>query len=162
MIDILSYSHTRRYHCVQIIGHQTVAEHSARVAMLADQIMDGKASANLLRACLRHDLAESVTGDVPATAKWRNPDLNFALHVAEARFEEDNDLHVELTGEEEAVLKWADALECLYFCVDQLLLGNRHARVVCENVIHHLKDRPHVGKSEQVYEMIWEKYHGAI
>lgn len=162
MIDILSYSHTKRYHCIQMIGTQTVAEHSARVAMLADQIMDGNASANLLRACLQHDLAECITGDIPAPAKWRNKDLRDAVARVETKFEDDNELFVELDEFESRALKWADSLECLYYCVDQLLMGNRHVQSICENVIHHLAGVAHVGRSEEVYNYIMEKYHGAI
>lgn len=160
MVDLLSYANTKRYHCVPIIGEQTVAAHSARVALLANQIMGGEASAQLLWVCLTHDLAECVTGDVPAPAKWRNEDLAAAVERVEGKFNDDNGLHVPLSFEERQVLKWADSLECFAFCIDQLMMGNRHVKYICENLICHLRDKSHVCMSEQVYEMLLEKYHG--
>lgn len=137
MIDILSYAHTRRFHTVPTIGYQTVAEHSGRVAMMLMMICENP-SANLLKAALIHDLPECVTGDIPAPAKWRNPDLSQALHRIERKFEDDTGLFVELNSEEEMLLKFADSLECGFFCVDQMMLGNRNLEPSYHNIINHL------------------------
>lgn len=113
----------KRYHTVQIIGEQTVSAHSFNVAMLCLAIKPD-ASFDLIKAALFHDLAELETGDIPAQVKWSNQDLEVQLKIIENRFDQAHDINIELTREEERILKIADLLELCYFCVEQKRLGN--------------------------------------
>lgn len=162
MIDLLAFGHTKRLHTVQTIGQQTVAEHSGRVAILAMQIMGAHdVSSNLLMACLVHDHAEFVTGDVPAPVKWRNPQLALELKRVEERFEEENNLNFYLEPHENIVLKWADALELAFHAVDQLMLGNRNMDTVYQNIMSHIDKLPYCNEAaDELYELVKEKYHG--
>lgn len=147
------------------IGHQTVAEHSYHVAMLCLRLTGGRASVELLKSALYHDLAETMTGDVPAPAKWANPTLKSELEHIEQRFDIVNGLCVVLTAEERLTLKYADSLECAFYAVDQLMLGNRHMHRVYDNIIGHLSGLKPLANAtlyEIVYEELKEKYHDAI
>jgi hypothetical protein len=61
---------------------QTLGHHGAAAAILAHALWPG--DAELLWACIAHDLGESVTGDVPSPAKQGNPELALMLTSIEA------------------------------------------------------------------------------
>lgn len=136
--DLRQAAMTRRCHTVPTIGHQTVGEHSYHVAMLVLELSGGQPSLNLMKAALYHDLAETATGDVPATTKWRSPLLKNKLDTMETVFNNRHGLTVTLTADEELVLKWADSLELGFYCIDQLMYGNRHVKEMYENITKHL------------------------
>ena len=81
-------------------------------------------------AALFHDLAESVTGDLPAVTKWENTDLADQLEELEDKFACDTDTAVPLSGEELLLLSVADKLELVLFCTEQMLLGNKNAEAI--------------------------------
>jgi len=64
---------------------ESTAEHSWRLCLMAlllgDALPDVDA-ARLLRICLVHDLAEALTGDIPAPAKASAPDKSAAERAA--------------------------------------------------------------------------------
>lgn len=124
----------KRCHVVRTIGEQTIAEHSYFVAMLCWRLCDLEPSADLLKAALFHDLAEVVTGDIPATMKWASPEMRDLVKGEEYKFDRVNKLEVCLTPKEELVLKWADGLELAWYCVDQLMLGNRNVEQMYKNI----------------------------
>lgn len=132
--------YVKRFHTVQTIGQQTVAEHSFFVCLILNTILSGEVSNNLLKAALFHDLAEVSTGDVPATTKWRSPELKGTLEDLEQCFNKKHGLCVKLTEEEELALKYADMLELVYFCSDQIKLGNSNMRPVLARGISYLKE----------------------
>lgn len=126
-------AHVKRYHTIQTIGQQSVAEHSFHVAMVCIEIQrrNGvQCSAELLKAALFHDLPEHKTGDVPATAKWGSPPLKALMDELEEDIIEEYGLQVELTHEEKIILKYADSLELVLYCLDQMRLGNKNAKIV--------------------------------
>lgn len=131
--------HVRRYHTVETIGQQTVADHSWGVAMMVLQLQPD-ASANLLKAALFHDLAEYDTGDTPAHAKWRSKPLKTALDDLERTVEDDLGIGVDLTSDELITLKVADMLELLWFCVEQARMGNRNVDEIWERGNAFLKE----------------------
>lgn len=125
----------KRCHVVRTIGEHTIAEHSYHVAMLCWKLCDMEPSANLLKAALFHDLAEVVTGDIPATMKWSSPEMRDLIDGEEYKFNRINKLEISLSQQEELVLKWADGLELAWFCVDQLMLGNRRVDTMYHNIV---------------------------
>lgn len=120
--------HVRRYHTEQLIGdHQTVAEHSAHVALILLALHPAP-SASLLTAALTHDLGERRTGDMPAPVKWRFTAL--AEHLREAEVLALEEMQVprpRLHDDDRSWLKGADLLEMLFFAYEQRALGNCHA-----------------------------------
>jgi hypothetical protein len=123
----------KRFHTVPTIGVQTVAEHSYHVAMLCIELSSGKPSTNLLKAALYHDLAELVTGDIPAPVKWANPNLKNELENIE-----ENCIDISLTPNERSILRHADAFECAFYAVDQIMLGNKNMIQVYKNITTHI------------------------
>lgn len=115
----------KRWHITPIIGEQTVAAHSWGVACILLELYP-EASANLIKAALYHDVAEGYTGDLPAQVKWEYEGLDKELKKVEARIEAKLGIQFELTTKEASLLKIADTLELLIFCVEQVTLGNKN------------------------------------
>lgn len=113
-----------RYHTERTLMRQSVAEHSYHVANIALELAGNTASLNLVRAALYHDIAEQYTGDIPAPVKVDWPDLHNALRIIERAFHEGAEVECNLTPAEQLILKWADALELLYYCIEERLMGN--------------------------------------
>jgi len=137
--------YVRRYHTVQTIGHQTVAEHSFNVAMILLDLTNGKAHADLLKAALYHDLPEVFTGDIPATAKWASPSLVQSLKLLEDVFDSDYNLVVNLSEDDKKLLKFADMAELVMYSLDQLRLGNRNMISIAERGVNYLEEMQFVG-----------------
>jgi 5'-deoxynucleotidase YfbR-like HD superfamily hydrolase len=124
----------KRYHTVPTVGEQTVAAHSWGVAVLLIRILPG-CSKQLLIAALFHDVAEKWTGDIPADAKWREPEVSTLLKRVERDVERALDIDIMLTDEERIILSACDRLELLWFCVEQARIGNQNMYVVYNRVI---------------------------
>jgi len=157
MYDLRQSAMTRRCHTVPTIGHQTVGEHSFHVAMLVLEITGGQPSMNLMKAALYHDLAETSTGDVPANTKWRSPLLKQKLEIMEEAFNRRHGLLVDLTKDEQQLLKWADSLELGFYCIDQLMYGNKHVIDMYDNIVGFLRTLPCPIDYEQVVCNIFDR-----
>jgi hypothetical protein len=124
----------KRYHTVPTVGEQTVAAHSWGVAVILIRILPF-CSKNLLIAALFHDVAEKWTGDIPADAKWREPEVSALLKRVERDVEETLNISIGISDEEELILSGCDRLELLWFCVEQARLGNQNMYVVFSRVM---------------------------
>ena len=67
-------AHVRRWHIVQVDREQSVAEHTCRVQLLAQEIaeragLDPVAMYKTIRWALWHDMPEVVLGDLPTPTK---------------------------------------------------------------------------------------------
>lgn len=128
-----------RCHTLRTLHAQNLGHHSWGVALILCYICEP--SVNLLKAALYHDLAESVTGDVPATAKWSFPNLSDVLDSLEEKFNQDHDLVVDLTPQEGALLKWADMLEFVMYTASEIKMGNQYMKTYHQKGIAHLEGR---------------------
>ena len=117
----------KRYHTVPTIRTQTTGEHSYGVLMILMHVFDYEVPRELMRAALFHDLAEISTGDTPATAKWKSPELKRQLEMMEASFEKSNRIEYNLTEQEQIVFKFADMMELCMFCKEEIKMGNTEA-----------------------------------
>jgi 5'-deoxynucleotidase YfbR-like HD superfamily hydrolase len=115
----------KRYHTKRTIRTQNLADHTYGILQIILAV-DPQPSLNLIKAAMHHDLAEVLTGDIPAPAKRMFPDLREALQSAE---HSDGQLSpvFELTDDEQALLKWADTAELCFWCLEEYLMGNRLA-----------------------------------
>ncbi len=113
--DLYAAGRVTRYHTSDVPA-QSLASHSWGVALIVAIVYPNqKPPARLLLAALTHDLAESVTGDIPAPMKWKSQRLREALREQEAIFEIDKGIAFGLTTKEQAILEWSDFFElCLY------------------------------------------------
>jgi HD containing hydrolase-like enzyme len=119
----------KRYHTVRTARIQTVAEHTFGVMQLIQQIYPD-ARKEVLLAAMHHDLPEYVTGDVPAPIKRQLPRLAILLEEAErgtAPLHQD----FNLTAFEEAVVKWCDLMELVFWCLEEVQMGNTYAMHPC-------------------------------
>ena len=143
--------YVRRNHTVlHVNATDYVARHSHGVACLVHAMLNGECTKNLLLAALLHDLSEHVTGDVPAPVKWDNDALRRELNRISIAFEDENLMRPRLSDFEKSVLKWADCLEYLLFCYEELEAGNGHMRIPYINIYSHLyamaqRDAQHPG-----------------
>lgn len=135
---------TRRYHGFRMLMEDTVGYHSYNVVCIILKVMPD-ASAALLRAAIKHDMAEHIVGDMPAPSKRAAPDYHlggsessnrmtfrewFGDHEAKTAAEHGVQLEEELTDEEAWLLKFADSLDGMRFCLNERHLGNQHPRLV--------------------------------
>lgn len=158
MNELRNAAMTVRCHTVRTLKPQTLAEHSYHVAMLCWKLCDREPSAELLKAAMFHDLAESRTGDIPATAKWESAMLREALQLMEDNFESEHHLYCSLTPKEMLVLKWADALELAWHCVDEMRMGNRFVDQMYDNIMQYMLKLEPVKNSGQEYNKVRSAY----
>lgn len=113
----------KRYHTKRTHRMQTIADHTFGMLMLVKQV-DAHCSKGLYNAILHHDLPELFTGDVPGPIKRAHPDLGPLMDSIEEGLAP---LYIEtsLVPEEEALLKWADRMELVLWCLEEVKMGNR-------------------------------------
>jgi 5'-deoxynucleotidase YfbR-like HD superfamily hydrolase len=150
----------RRYHTRRVLREQTLGQHSFNVMMLI-QHLDPWCRKELLLAAMHHDLPEYFTGDVPAPIKRMQPALAIALEQAEADlaplFKDFN-----LSVYESRLLKFCDTLELVFWCLEEVDLGNTSNAVSepltnglrwCFEYIGGLQGAPTVLKAR---ELLWD------
>ena len=127
MRDLIEFIHNgggvRRFHTVRTLTDNTVAEHSFGVAWFAWLLTEGTARPKLLMACLAHDLAEQLVGDVPSPAK-RALGVGNDLDELENKILEGQGLSFSLTPEEQRTLKLADCFDGMMFCLRERKMGS--------------------------------------
>lgn len=119
-----------RYHTHRVVRRQNVGEHSHGVAIIALYLLgpapDEKSAYYVMRAALEHDLAEFDSGDSPAPAKRRSPELRRVLD----QIEDATNSRLGLTAAkclepfEGAIVGVSDELEFLFYSIDERRLGN--------------------------------------
>lgn len=117
---------TKRFHTRDMLTSQNVGEHSFGVAMLV-YLMEPQARKEVLLSALTHDLAEHQIGDISSPVKRANPMLAEMLQVMETKLLDNLGLEFEsvLTPSEAALVKAADMLDGLMFCVRERRMGGR-------------------------------------
>jgi 5'-deoxynucleotidase YfbR-like HD superfamily hydrolase len=98
-------------------------------------------SVELLKSALTHDLAESETGDIPATAKWASSDLGWALEKLEFEYNKRFEVNFTLSPHEQECLKWADMLELIMYCQTEVSMGNLKMEGIVRTGITYLDAR---------------------
>lgn len=138
----------KRYHTERTLMEDTVGHHSYNVACIIMHLRPG-ASAALLRAALKHDMAEWKMGDMPAPAKRAMPDFieldsggppykartfREVFAIREAELLELSGIATENLSDEEAwVLKLADSMDGMRFCIQERRMGNVGVTPIWEN-----------------------------
>ena len=144
----------KRFHTVRNIREQTVAEHSWGVAIICLELWPSGGSA-LIKAALWHDVPEALTGDVPAPAKWKYPELSKVLDKVEAELEKQLGLKVFLTEEQKLKLKIADTMELLWFSLEEIRLGNKNFKIIFERGLKHLETLElDASSKDMIYDLV--------
>lgn len=140
----------KRCHTLQTITTQTVAEHSWGVAILLQKFFP-ESSKQLLLAALSHDIAEVLTGDIPADAKWMFKDLKNITEMIERQYNEQLGIDYHLTDEEKHILKLCDLLELLLFCVEEIFMGNKNMIPIAHKLIKVMDEMKMPSKEFNMY-----------
>ncbi len=131
----------KRYHTTDTVRVQNVADHSWNVAQILLHV-DPNCNRELLIAALHHDIPEYFTGDVPAPAKWASPSLTTDLAMLENEVEVELDICTFLRANEKALLKFADSLECLMWCVEEMQMGNMRIKYIYDRLVLWFEQNP--------------------
>lgn len=134
---IYSGGAVKRYHTVQMIKEDSVAQHSFGVAWFCYLLSGGGPSATLLIAAMAHDLAEQYTGDLPSPAK-RQLKIGAQFRQYEQEIEQNNGVRCLLSTEETRILKLADCMDGAARCAIELSMGNTHAKIIFERYISYV------------------------
>lgn len=116
----------RRLHTKPENGEgQTVAAHTWGVAMILIDLFPN-ISRDALIFALRHDVPETKTGDIPAILKWANKDMAEILERMESEFLNKMgwENHTTLLASEVLSITLADRIELLFYCEEQMYMGN--------------------------------------
>jgi 5'-deoxynucleotidase YfbR-like HD superfamily hydrolase len=152
----------KRFHTMHTIHTQNVAEHSFGVAWLLWLLCNEKPSRGMLMAALAHDLSEHMTGDLPAPAKRRMGvsaqfDAEEERQYAEAGF-----LPIPLSDAEKRILKMADSMDLLLFCIREIALGNSDMNVVYQRGMSYIMElAPFTETEQELIYLIGERYDNA-
>jgi len=130
MIDfMIRGSSVKRFHAHSTIQENTVAHHSHGVAMLLWVMTLGMASAELIMAGIMHDMGEQRIGDIPApTKRLLGDEAKNTLNQIEAEFLLKNGFRFILNEDEERLLKLADCMDGMVFCISERRLGNQNVK----------------------------------
>lgn len=120
--------YTRRFNATRVLVIDYVGMHQNNVTNIA-LLLRPDCRKELVVACARHDAPEwaSLLGDVPSPLKRRVPGLKEAADAEEARVWAEVGLAdpcEALTAEEYRVLKLADYLDGMMYCIQERLMGN--------------------------------------
>lgn len=149
-----------RYHTVDMHYRQTIADHSFGVAWFCELITEGRAPKELIMAALTHDLAEHIVGDIPSPAKrslgvgkmWDDFETK---HLDEAGIA---GYAWSLHPEEQVILKLADMLDGMMFCLRERKMGNHNVEVIFDNFRKYtrefLEKNPALPESTEAYRLM--------
>lgn len=130
----------KRFHTLTMLKENLNSSHSWGVATLIQDIAPN-CSKDVLLAALYHDVAEHITGDVSAPTKWKYPALQEALRQVEREVEGNLGIHIQLSTEEERLLKFADMADLVLTCSAEYRLGNSEVAEVILRGITYLEDQ---------------------
>ena len=115
----------KRFHTIGYVAREdTVGSHTVNIIAMLFYIYEGDPPLELIREALYHDIYEVVTGDIPATAKWRFPHLADALLDAEYELNRHYRLCLDLPDDQYNLLKFVDMLELCYKSKEEIAVGN--------------------------------------
>lgn len=150
LLFIVRGGKTKRFHTADTLTEQTVAEHSFGVAWLCHLLLPN-ARKDVILAALAHDLAEHVVGDVSSVFKKAHPDFRMSLQVLEDKLLKEHGVGFEvgLTDEERRVLKVADLVDGMLFCLRERSMGSK----IAVNIYNNFKDyaSEYVRTQEEAY-----------
>lgn len=145
----------KRCHNVPHHGHYDVANHTWGALVILWHVYP-EYWIKLSPVLLAHDIGEGWIGDVPAPSMRYVPGLREQIGKLEAALVADLGFPTdqELTPEEYAVYKAVDRLELYFWCVEQLLGGNRYAHDVMEELAAYLHENPPPGNGFLFFERL--------
>lgn len=114
ILEMLESGNVTRFHSATTVNNQQLGQHVFGAALLAWYLDNGCAALPdpaLMAKALTHDVAELHTGDVPYTVKAQHPGVKQYFDTLERKIEESMGVHIDLTTQQELILKLADMVE---------------------------------------------------
>lgn len=139
-------ANVQRTHCSPSLRDHSVGKHSFNmVTMLL--ILWPEAPRHLIVACVKHDIPERTTGDMPHPAKKAGIQNNEAQEHAEQTinvglFGSHEELH--LSGEEQRWLSGLDMLEFYCYVKDEIMMGRKGYMTKLEAVEKYIENSKHL------------------
>lgn len=138
----LKGGHVLRYHTrPELADGQNVAAHTWRVMVVIHTLWPDQCTKNLLLHALYHDVAEAEVGDMPATTKWKYPELGTLMRTIEENYEAELGVVVAVSHDEHRIADIADKLELVLHCYRLMQRGNGMAKDVFHRGCDYLKDK---------------------
>lgn len=147
-----------RLHTVPHLQHYNNGQHCYMVTVIVYELakandLSSDTTMRLMQAALAHDAPEAITGDIPAPIKRESGELKRALDFLEEEWFVANcpddwldSLANKFPERDYALLKAADSIELLMFCVEERALGNTNIAGVygraLEYVLQSIDDFP--------------------
>ena len=122
-----------RCHCFPTITNPTVAQHTFNAVSLLLCLCPDP-TINMIKALQFHDVAERFLGDMPATAKWKFPDLKEVYERIEWLILDTNGMYPKLSETERKWVAAMDMLEFFLYIKHEERLGNRYAAQRLHNI----------------------------
>jgi 5'-deoxynucleotidase YfbR-like HD superfamily hydrolase len=142
LLFIRDGGHTTRFHSEPRIEPEKVGQHSFGVIWLLWLLSGGTASAALLMHGARHDLAEHVTGDIPAPTKHELGIGGLVEDYENLLLEAQGLALPPLTPDEEDLLWLADRFDGMLSCCREMAMGNKFAAKCFHNWRTYLDGQP--------------------
>lgn len=163
---IESGGRVKRYHTVPTIATESVAAHSYLVAWFVKLLSAGTPRAELLLAALQHDIAEFITGDLPSPSK-KSLGISYQFERYEQAVMMDfshEDYASQLSLDELHVLKMADCLAGMSFCIQERKMGNQFIESAFKNYSRYVEDmkprNPEEAELILTLNLKWENANG--
>lgn len=124
-------------------GSYSVGLHSYNVVSLI-LVLHPDPSVRLIKAAMWHDSPERYLGDLPAPAKWYNPNLHKEYQLAEDKVLDRMGIYGLMTSLDATELSWlkgADRLELLFWCREQHTMGNHNVLNVYNKLMEWYEDK---------------------
>lgn len=144
-----------RAHTVRHTPGYTVGRHSFDMVLLLDTLHPNP-PIELYQACIRHDLHERWTGDIPTPAKKLVPLLGTASTAAAMLVEETVGIVYSLGNEEERWLNALDVLEFHLWTLDELNAGNDHVQRCADDSAEALREMDLPFEVEQFRDLLFQ------
>jgi 5'-deoxynucleotidase YfbR-like HD superfamily hydrolase len=168
--DCRGGAEVKRGHTIPFIRQYTVGHHTFNAQMIAMYLADQNDlnrndKLNLFIIISTHDMPELFTGDMPSNFKKANPLIADEIFKAEMSWIKRHlppsmQLFIDCDNEQPAglmgcIIKLADGLELLWWCVEELEMGNRRIHHVYTNILTYLKEfMDHHHEIKGVHRMI--------
>lgn len=165
LLFIYKGAKTKRYHTADTLTSQTVGEHSFGVAWLV-ALLHTNPSRHLILAAMAHDLAEHKVGDVSSPTKRQYPELKVLIDTAETNLLNEYGLNFEyvLAPSEKRILKLADNMDGMMFCIRERKMGSKFVRNIYRNYYAYTLELLGTDKESPEHLLFndihkaWEKY----
>lgn len=164
LVFLMRGSMTKRFHNGAVLHENTVAHHSWGVLWFCYLLSDGyMPSAELLLAAAAHDMAEQVTGDMPAPAK-RMLGIRPLLQEKENQVLGTFGLEFEnlLSARELKMLGLADCMDGMLFCIRERMFGNRFIEFTFEKFHGYIRNEVETLADKKVLAALIQMWEDAI